>query len=144
MQSLSNWEKRRKKTNPEQWDLLRHNLKGTVKDLPRIALPTSAGYHIVEIKDIVRCESDNNYTSFFFDEGNKLLICRTLKEIEEMLQEYGFLRVHQSHLINPQFVKGILKRDGGTVMMKDDREIPVSRQKKNEINGILESMLRFK
>ena len=61
-----------------------------------------------------------------------------------MLQEYGFLRVHQSHLINPQFVKGILKRDGGTVMMKDDREIPVSRQKKNEINGILESMLRFK
>ena len=144
VQSLSNWEKRRKKTNPEQWDLLRHNLKGTVKDLPRIALPTSAGYHIVEIKDIVRCESDNNYTSFFFDEGNKLLICRTLKEIEEMLQEYGFLRVHQSHLINPQFVKGILKRDGGTVMMKDDREIPVSRQKKNEINGILESMLRFK
>jgi two-component system LytT family response regulator len=144
VQALSNWEKRRKKTYPEQWELLLHNLKGTVKDLSKIALPTGAGYHIVEIKDIVRCESDNNYTSFFFDDGNKLLICRTLKEIEEMLQDYGFLRVHQSHLINPQFVKGILKRDGGTVMMKDDREIPVSRQKRNEINGILESMLRFK
>jgi two-component system LytT family response regulator len=144
VQALSNWEKRRKKTNPEQWDLLRHNLKGTVKDLSKIALPTGDGYRIVEIKDIVRCESDNNYTNFFFYDGNKLLICRTLKEIEEMLQDYGFLRMHQSHLINPQFVKGILKRDGGTVIMKDDKEIPVSRQKKKEINGILESMLRFK
>ncbi|MBR9853892.1 MAG: response regulator transcription factor [Algicola sp.] len=144
VQALSNWEKRRKKTYPEQWELLRHNLKGTVKDLSKIALPTGAGYHIVEIRDIVRCESDNNYTNFLFDDGNKLLICRTLKEIEEMLQDYGFLRVHQSHLINPQFVKGILKKDGGTVLMKDDREIPVSRQKRNEINGILESMLRFK
>lgn len=144
VQALSNWEKRRKKTNPEQWELLRHNLKGTMKDQSKIALPTGDGYRIVEIKDIVRCESDNNYTNFFFDDGNKMLICRTLKEIVEMLQDYGFLRMHQSHLINPRFVKGILKRDGGSVIMKDDKEIPVSRQKRSEINGILDSMLRFK
>ncbi len=144
VQALSSWEKRRKKTVPEQWELLQNNLKSEAKAVSRIALPTGAGYHIVEIKDIVRCESDNNYTSFFLDDENKLLICRTLKEIEEMLREYGFLRVHQSHLINPQFVKGILKQDGGTVIMKDGKEVPVSRQKRNEINGILESMLRLK
>lgn len=144
VQALSGWEKRRKKTVPEQWELLQNNLRNEAEAVSRIALPTGAGYHIVEIKDIVRCESDNNYTSFFLDDENKLLICRTLKEIEEMLGDYGFLRVHQSHLINPQFVKGILKQDGGTVMMKDGKEIPVSRQKRKEMNGILESMLRFK
>lgn len=144
VQALSGWEKRRKKTVPEQWELLQNNLRNEAEAVSRIALPTGAGYHIVEIKDIVRCESDNNYTSFFLDDENKLLICRTLKEIEEMLGDYGFLRVHQSHLINPQFVKGILKQDGGTVMMKDGKEIPVSRQKRNEINLILASMLRFK
>lgn len=144
VQALANWEKRRNKTYPEQWDLLRHQLSGAEIGVSRIALPTGAGYHIAEIKNIVRCESDNNYTNFFFEDGNKLIICRTLKEIEEMLQDYGFLRVYQSHLINPKFVKGILKKDGGTVLMKDGKEIPVSRQKRNEINGILDSMLRFK
>jgi two-component system LytT family response regulator len=144
VQALSNWEKRRKKTSMEQWQMLQNNLSETEKDISKIALPTGVGYHIVEIKDIVRCESDNTYTNFFFEDDNKLLICRTLKEIEEMLGEYGFLRVHQSHLINPNFVKGILKQDGGSVVMKDDKEIPVSRQKRREMNGILESMLRFK
>lgn len=144
VQALSNWEKRRKKTSMEQWQMLQNNLSETEKDKSKIALPTGVGYHIVEIKDIVRCESDNTYTNFFFEDDNKLLICRTLKEIEEMLGEYGFLRVHQSHLINPNFVKGILKQDGGSVVMKDDKEIPVSRQKRREMNGILESMLRFK
>ena len=144
VQALSNWEKRRRKTNPEQWELLQKNLNGTAKDLSKIALPTGIGFHIVEIKNIVRCESDNTYTNFFFNDENKLLICRTLKEIEEMLGEYGFLRIHQSHLINPNFVKGILKQDGGSIVMKDGKEIPVSRQKRKEMNGILESMLRFK
>lgn len=144
VQALSNWEKRRKKTSIEQWELLQSNLNGAAKEVSKIALPTRVGYHIVEIKDIVRCESDNTYTNFFFNDGNKLLICRTLKEIEKMLNGYGFLRVHQSHLINPQFVKGILKQNGGSVVMKDGKEISVSRQKKKEMNGILESMLRFK
>ncbi len=144
VQALSNWEKRRKKTTLEQWKLLQNNLNGEAKNVSKIALPTGVGYHIVEIKNIVRCESDNNYTHFFFDDENKLLISRTLKEIEEMLTAYGFLRVHQSHLINPQFVKGILKQDGGSIVMKDGKEISVSRQKRKEMNNILESMLRFK
>ncbi len=144
VQALSNWEKRRKKTTIEQWQLFQNNLNSVPKNVSKIALPTGVGYHIVEIKNIVRCESDNNYTHFFFDDENKLLICRTLKEIEEMLAVYGFLRVHQSHLINPQFVKGILKQDGGSIVMKDGKEISVSRQKRKEMNGILESMLRFK
>lgn len=61
-----------------------------------------------------------------------------------MLAFYGILRVHQSHLISPQFVKGILKQDGGSIVMKDGKEFSVSRQKRKEMNDILESMLLFK
>lgn len=144
VKALSNWEKRRKKTSDEQWKLLQKQLKDTKKECSQIALPTGVGYQIVEIGNIVRCQSDSNYTNIFCKEENKILISRTLKEIEELLKDHGFLRVHQSHLINPQFVKGILKHDGGSLIMNDDTEIPVSRQKSKQINEILETMLRFK
>ncbi|WP_111309952.1 LytR/AlgR family response regulator transcription factor [Confluentibacter sediminis] len=144
VRALSGWEKRRKKTSNEQWQLLQKNLYSSTKERSKIALPTGAGYSIVEIKNIVRCQSDNNYTNFFLKDENKILISRTLKEIDEILVEHGFLRIHQSHLINPQFVKGILRQDGGSLIMYDNAEIPVSRQKRTQINEILRSMLRFK
>lgn len=144
VKALSNWEKRRKKTSNQQWKLLQDQLKDSKKKCSQIALPTGVGYQIVEIENIVRCQSDSNYTNIFCKDENKILISRTLKEIEELLKEHGFLRVHQSHLINPQFVKGILKQDGGSLVMNDDAEIPVSRQKSKQINEILETMLRFK
>lgn len=144
VKALSTWENRRKKTSQEQWELFQKNLKSTTVNRLKLALPTGVGYHIVEIATIVRCQSDNNYTNVFFKNGNKILISRTLKEIDEILAEHGFLRVHQSHLINPRYVKGILKQDGGILIMSDKEEIPVSRQKRKQINEILESMLRFK
>ncbi len=142
--ALANWEKRRKKTSPEQWQLFQNSLQDSIKERTKIALPTGVGYNIVEIKNIVRCQSDNNYTNFFLKDEKKILISRTLKEIEEILTDNDFIRVHQSHLINPLFVKGILKQDGGSLIMSDNTEIPVSRQKRKQINEILETMLRFK
>ncbi|MGO3184085.1 MAG: LytR/AlgR family response regulator transcription factor [Aequorivita sp.] len=145
VKALSTWEKRRKTTSDKQWKLLQDQLKVSERlKCSQIALPTGVGYQIVEIENIVRCQSDSNYTNIFCKDENKVLISRTLKEIEELLKDHGFLRVHQSHLINPQFVKGILKHDGGSLIMNDDQEIPVSRQKSKQINEILETMLRFK
>ena len=144
VRAISSWEKRRKKTSPEQWRLLQKHYRESVHSHSQIALPTGVGYQIVDIDNIVRCQSDSNYTNIFCNNDNKILISRTLKEIEELLSAHGFLRVHQSHLINPQFVKGILKHDGGSLIMQDDAEIPVSRQKSKQINEILETMLRFK
>lgn len=142
--ALSSWEKRRKKTSSKQWQLLQTQMSDTTKEYLQIAFPTGVGYQIVDIKNIVRCQSDSNYTYIFCSDENKILISRTLKEIEELLSNHGFVRVHQSHLINPQYVKGILKHDGGSVIMYDDAEIPVSRQKSSQINEILKKMLRFK
>ncbi|HLV92926.1 MAG TPA: LytTR family DNA-binding domain-containing protein [Aequorivita sp.] len=144
VKAISNWEKRRNKTSPEQWKLFQNHYQSQTKNQSQIALPTGVGYQIVEIKNIIRCQSDSNYTNIFCKDENKVLISRTLKEIEELLTDHGFIRVHQSHLINPQYVKGILKHDGGSLIMQDDEEIPVSRQKSKQINEILESMLRFK
>lgn len=144
VKAISIWEKRREKTSTQQWELLQDQLKYQNKECTKIALPTGVGYQIVEIQNIVRCQSDSNYTYIFCKDEIKILISRTLKEIEELLLDHGFVRVHQSHLINPQFVKGILKQDGGSLIMHDEVEIPVSRQKSKQINDILDTMLRFK
>lgn len=144
VKALSNWEKRRKKTSAAQWQMFQEHLNNENKDCFQIALPTGVGYQIVEIKSIIRCQSDNNYTNVYCKDENRVFISRTLKELEELLAEHGFIRVHQSHLINPQFVKGILRHDGGSLIMNDNVEIPVSRQKSKYINDILQNMLRFK
>src|SRR5690554_1058499 len=144
VQALSVWEKRRRKTTAKQWQLMQDQLAGKKKERSQIALPTGVGYQIVEIENIIRCQSDSNYTYIFCEGGNRVLISRTLKNIQELLKDHGFLRVHQSHLINPLFVKGILRQDGGSLILQDDVEIPVSRQKSKQINEILGTMLRFK
>lgn len=141
--ALASWEQRRRKINDEQWKILQNLISGTDEVQDKIALPTGTGYDIIEIKDIMRCQSENNYTYFFFADGSRTLICRTLKDVEAMLSEQQFFRVHQSHLINPTFVKNISKQDGGTLIMADNTEIPVSRQKRNHINDILDTMLRL-
>lgn len=144
VKALSNWEKRRNKTSDKQWELFQKYIDKTDNECSQIALPTGIGYQIVEIDNIVRCQSDSNYTHVFCKDHNKVLISRTLKEIDELLSEHGFVRVHQSHLINPRYVKGILKHDGGSLVMHDDVEVPVSRQKTKQVNHILKTMLRFK
>ncbi|MGB3343761.1 MAG: LytTR family DNA-binding domain-containing protein [Aequorivita sp.] len=143
IESLSTWEKRRKKISDEQWKLFQSHLESEDEPI-KIALPTGVGYTIVEIKNIVRCKADDNYTSFYLADENKILISRTLKEVEGILSNRGFFRVHQSHLINSRYVKGVSRQDGGCLIMNDDAQIPVSRQKRNLIEEILESTVRFK
>lgn len=140
---LLSWEQRKKKVNSEQWALLQTNI--TQRDTPRlkIALPTGSGYEIMKIEDIVRCQSENNYTAFVFENGNKSLVCRTLKEVENILPEDYFFRIHQSHLINAKFIKHINRQGGGSILMVDGTEIPISRQKRNYIDNLLNSMLKF-
>lgn len=108
------------------------NLIGNKKEIDRIALPTLNGYNFVKLEDIVRCEADNNYTLFYLAEGKKFLVTRTLKEYENLLSEKSFVRVHQSHLVNMNFVASYIKGDGGSVIMHDGSEVEVSRRKKEE------------
>ncbi len=143
VKALLSWEQRKHKTNPEQWQLLRKAMNDTGEGLTKIALPTGTGFQIIKLADIVRCKSENNYTSFYFQDGSKTIICRTLKEVEGMLPESTFVRVHQSHLIHTKYVKNISKRGNGVICMEDGVEVPVSRQRRSYMDKILASMLHF-
>jgi two-component system LytT family response regulator len=99
----------------------------------KIALPTSQGLDFVEIKAIVRCESDDNYTHVYTTAPMHMLVSRTLKEFEEILSEAGFMRIHQKHLINPAYIKKYVKTDGGYLVMTDNSQLPISRQRKDEV-----------
>lgn len=112
--------------------LLKEQLKGN-KTQQRIALHTTDKIHVIAIKDIQRCESDGNYTHFYLKDKSKLLVTRTLKEFDELLSPLGFLRVHQSHLVNLSEVKEFIKRDGGYLVMKDGNAVEVSTRKRQEV-----------
>ena len=123
----------------ENYELLLNTVKE--QSAPkRLALHTLEKIHVTEIADIVRCESNGNYTTFYFKDGQKLLVTKTLKEYDQMLSEYKFARVHQSHLINAQQIKEFVKIDGGYIVMRDGSKIPVSLRKKSVVMKLLEEL----
>lgn len=103
----------------------------------KIILSTSEMIHVISIDDIIRCESDNYYTYFYFTDGRKLLVSKTLKENEELLSQHNFIRPHKSHLVNVKYIKSYIRQDGGYILMTDDTRIPVSRRKKDKIMDII-------
>ena len=129
-----------KKQNTQQFDALFHNLKLYQGDLKKIALPTFSGLTVFPVKDIIHCQAEVNYTNFFFTSGRKLLVIKTLKEYEELLDDCNFIRVHKSHLINLQHVKQYTRGEGGTVTMSDGTVVDVSRRKKEEFLKRLETL----
>lgn len=103
----------------------------------RISLATSDGIHLFPVKSIVRCASDGNYTTVFFDNKKKLLLSKTLKEMEENLSRFGFERIHKSHLVNLEHVQSYTNRSAGEVIMSDGTELPVSQRKKSHLLAVL-------
>jgi len=106
----------------------------------RIALPTSDGLQILQSEEIWYCESEGGYTRFFLTSGKISLISKTLKEVEDVLEVKGFCRVHHSYLINLRYVQKYIRGDGGEVMMANGKNIPVSRNKKQEFLNFLEKI----
>lgn len=98
----------------------------------KIALPTLNGFLFVPVRDIIYCEADNTYTTFFLEGKNKILVSKTLKEVEAMLEPFRFFRIHNSNLINLDYVTEYLKGEGGQVRLSDGSTINVSRRRKEE------------
>ncbi len=106
----------------------------------RILLKDSEKIYLIDIKDIVRCESDDNYTRFYLTKNRKVMVSTTLKEYENMLSGQDFFRCHQSHLINLNYFDHYDKREGGSVVMKDGSILPVSVRKKDLLIKALEEL----
>lgn len=113
--------------------ILLDNLQSYNKKNYKIVLPLADGFEVVAVKDIVRCEANDNFTDFHFTSRPKMMICRTLKFYEQLLSEAGFLRVHKSHLINIDYVKKYTRGKGGQLTMEDNSVIDVSPNRKEEL-----------
>ncbi len=129
-----------KKNDFSHIDLLLENIRKNVDNFKRIALSTSDGIHLFDISDIVRCESEDNYTRFYIKDHKPVLISKTLKEYEELLGQHNFERIHQSHLINLNYLKSYIKKDGGYVVMEDGSKLPISQRKRERLQTILKTM----
>jgi two-component system, LytTR family, response regulator len=124
------------KSNPRHAQVLLDNIRTGTNQ--KIMLPTMEGFEIVFINTILYCEAVDNFTRFHLEKGAPLLICRTLKYFEDILKEHRFLRIHRSHVINPEFVIRYSKGKGGFVTMKNDQELEVSPAKKKELLDLFE------
>ncbi len=91
------------------------NLSARTSTQAKVALPTLTGFIFVGVKDIIRCESDNTYTTFFTTDKRKIIVSRTLKECEQMLAGYNFFRVHNSHVINLDYIEEYTRGEVGTI-----------------------------
>jgi two-component system LytT family response regulator len=115
----------------KQFKTLLSNVRPENK-LKKVGIPDGDGLIFINLSDIIRCESDGNYTFFILTSGKKIIASRTLGEYEQMFTEDNFFRIHRSHLINLQHVKKYIKGEGGYVIMSDDSQVEVSRRNKNE------------
>ncbi|HQV38744.1 MAG: response regulator transcription factor [Flavobacteriales bacterium] len=112
-----------------------------VADDRQLALPTREGLSVIQIEDILYCTSDNNYTEVYLREEKKpQVVSRPLSEFDAFLVPQGFVRVHQSHLVNRKHIKRYVKGEGGEVVMRDGKNLPVSRRQKAELMEALERL----
>jgi len=131
-------EKKKPAILPEQIEILYGALNNKRPLKERIAVPTQDGLYFVKIKEILYCISDSNYTHIHLINNKKILVSRTLKEIEAMLFENQFLRIHHSHLINLQKIERYVRGDGGYVVMDDKKSLSVSRSRKETLLSIFD------
>ncbi len=115
----------------KKMDVLFHNLKN-IHAPRKISIPTVDGLIFIEVNDIIRCQSNINYTTIYLKNNQKITVAKTLKEFDELLSDYNFYRVHNSHLINLACIKKYNKNKGGHIQMSDDSEIQLSSRRKDD------------
>jgi len=118
-------------SNKAQLDYLMDQLK-TNQPPPKLIVHTSESLVFVDFVDIMRCESDEGYTTVHLVNAKPILSSKNIKYFEDLLETRSFFRIHRSHLINLRMVKEYIKNDGGYVVMKDNAILPVSRRKRQE------------
>ena len=123
-----------------QVEALHENLKALSRQDKKIILKTTDQIHLLDLRNIISCESDSCYTTVRTSEGQNIMVAKTLKEYEEMLTGCGFYRVHKSFLINLAHIKRFEKQDGGFVVLTNDLKIPVASRKREEMLAMMEKM----
>ena len=113
--------------------ILIDNLRTLNRQNKKVVLPVLDGFEVVEVHEIIRCQANGNFTDFLLKNGNKKMICRTLKFYDELLSELGFIRIHKSHLVNMEYIVGYKKGKGGQVSMKNGDMVDVAPSRKKDL-----------
>lgn len=127
-------------TTSERLDVLKDTFRKPDELPSRMCLHTQDKIEVIDIQNIIRCEASDNYTIFYFVDGKKLMVTRTLKTFEKQLAKHRFFRSHQSHLVNLQQVASFVRTEGGYLLLKNGDQVPVSVRKRSEMMGILEEL----
>jgi two-component system LytT family response regulator len=123
----------------EQIENLISQVEATHK-LCRLVLRTQESVFLVETSDILFCESDNSYTTFHLQSGQSILVSKSIKEYEQMLASCQFFRPHQRFLVNLNQVSRVDKAEGGNIILKNNKSIPVSFRRKQALFDVLAKM----
>ena len=115
----------------DQFQMLLNKINNREEIFPKIPVPTSDGFDLIPIDQVLFCEAKDNYTYFNLKNKKKIIACRMLKEVEEQLNDFSFfIRVHNSYIVNIKEVKKYVRGEGGYVIMSDDSTVNVSRSRK--------------
>lgn len=125
----------------QQLEILMQKINQPSTPINKIAMPTMEGLQLITVESIISCESDSNYTIIKLKGNKKIIVSRTLKEIEELLEEHSFVRVHRCYLANLNEVEKYVKGEGGYLLMSDGSTIDVARNKKEML---LKKLLPYK
>ncbi len=102
------------------------------KNLDRMILPSANGLSIIDINDIIRCESSNNYTTFYLKNNEKIIVSKSINLYEKILSDSHFCRIHNQHIVNLKYIKKYVKGRGGYVVMLNDTHVDVSEGRKKD------------
>ncbi len=119
--------------NKESLDVLKETIRHPNSLPKRLSLHTQDKIIVVEIEQIIRCESEDNNTWFFLESGQKIFVTRTLKQFDKLLEKHLFMRTHQSHLVNLKHIQEFVKREGGYLRMKNGDHVSVSVRKRQDL-----------
>ena len=125
-------------TKVDMQTLLENNIRDDKSK--KIVLKSAESISVYPVNEVIRCESQRNYTMFYFKNDKPLLVSTTLGEFDNLLEGYGFIRVHHSHLINLDYLKKFVKADGGYIIMADGAQVPVSQRKKEQLLKLLSTL----
>ena len=138
VEAVNKLENTKKDNIKDSINLLLNNIRDINPGNKRIALNSADKIHMVYIIDIIRCESQGSYTIFHLKDKEQIVVTKNLKEYENLLEDYSFIRIHHSHLINFAYLKEFVKKDGGYAVMTDNSQVPVSFRKRNDLMVMIE------
>jgi two-component system LytT family response regulator len=119
---------------PEQFEMLMKKISGINSGFTKIAVPTVEGFELIAATDVIYFEAQSNYTHIFLKNKNKIIACRTLKNIEDQIQDYNFfVRVHNSYMVNLNEIVRYVRGEGGYIVMSNNTSVNVSRSRKDAL-----------